>query len=143
MGSRSASTLLRLPVQLHGIRLGRTVDVLLDAGSWRALGVVVHCGDDSDRFLPFAALELDPDEIVVDSALVLLEDVGFYRSRARSLRSLLGRPVVRGQRELGELRDVCLTDLGIVTALVVEQDGRARRVRPARATVATESVSAA
>ena len=45
MGSRSATELLLLPVQLHGIRLGQPVDVLLDLDSWRVLGLVVLCGD--------------------------------------------------------------------------------------------------
>ena len=51
MGSRSATELLQLPVQLHGIRLGRPVDLLFDPTEWRALGFVVLCGDESRRFL--------------------------------------------------------------------------------------------
>jgi hypothetical protein len=41
MGPRSATELLQLPVRLHGIRLGRPVDLLLDLAEWRALGFVV------------------------------------------------------------------------------------------------------
>ena len=68
------------------------------------------CGDESRRFLVFAAADLREDAIVVSSALLLLEDVDFYRDRSRSLRDLLG----------GELRD-----------LLVRPDGsvEARRVR--------------
>jgi hypothetical protein len=112
MGSRSATELLQLPVQLHGIRLGRPVDLLLDLAEWRVLGFVVLCGDGSTRFLAFAAVELRDDSIDVRSALMLLEDVGFYRARSRSLRDLLG----------GELRDLLLTPDGRVEAFVGEQE---------------------
>ena len=89
MGPRSAIELLQLPVQLHGIRLGQPVDLLLDPVEWRALGFVVLCGDESSRFLAFAAADLHDEAIELPSALVLLEDVDFYRERSRSLRDLL------------------------------------------------------
>jgi hypothetical protein len=135
MGSRSASELLLLPVQLHGIRLGRPVDLLLDSEEWRALGFVVLCGDESRRFLPFAAADLEVDEIAVPSALLLLEDVQFYRGRSRSLRALLGGDVVSGRRELGRLRDLRLAADGSASALVVEQGGALREVEPAGARI--------
>jgi hypothetical protein len=112
MGPRSATELLQLPVQLHGIRLGRPVDLLLDLAEWRALGFVVLCGDGSSRFLVFAAVDLRDDAIDVRSALMLFEDVEFYRDRSRSLRDLLG----------GELRDLLLAPDGHVEALVVERE---------------------
>ena len=93
MGPRSATELLQLPVRLHGIRVGQPVDLLLDVVEWRALGFVVLCGDGSSRFLVFAAADLRADAIELPSALVLLEDVEFYRARSRSLRDLLrGEP---------------------------------------------------
>ena len=141
MGSRSAIELLLLPVQLEEIRLGRPIDLLLDAEAWRALGFVVLCGDESQRFLAFAAADLREDEIAVPTALLLLEDVDFYRGRSRSLRALLGRSVASGRRERGDLRDLLLTPDGTVTALVVEQDGAGREVDPAGARI--EYVSAA
>jgi hypothetical protein len=110
MGSRSATELLQLPVQLHGIRLGRPVDLLLDPVEWRALGFVVLCGDESSRFLVFAAADLGEEAIELRSALVLLEDVEFYRDRSRSLRDLLG----------GEVSD-----------LLVSPDGSVEPVGPA------------
>ena len=119
MGSRSATELLQLPVQLHGIRLGRPVDLLLDPTDWRALGFVVLCGDESSRFLVFAAADLTEDAIDLPSALVLLEDVEFYRNRSRSLRDLLG----------GEVGD-----------LLVSPDGRVDPVGPS---VEPERVSTA
>jgi hypothetical protein len=114
MGSRSATELLQLPVQLHGIRLGRPVDLLLDPAERRALGFVVLCRDESTRFLAFAAADLREDAIVVSSALLLLEDVDFYRDRSRSLRDLLG----------GELRDLLVNPDGSVEALVPPESER-------------------
>jgi hypothetical protein len=143
MGPRSATELLQLPVRLHGIRLGRPVDILLDPSDWRALGFVVLCGDGSLRFLVFAAADPREDAIDVPSALLLLEDVEFYRDRSRSLRALLGSAVVNGRRELGELRDLLLAAGGSVGALVVEQDGAVRDVEPDRAQIEPEHVSAA
>jgi hypothetical protein len=143
MGSRSATELLQLPVQLHGIRLGRPVDVLLDPVDWRALGFVVLCGDESRRFLVFAAADLQDGAISVPSALLLLEDMDFYRDRSRSLRSLLGRVVVNGAHGLGELRDLLVRPDGGVEGLVVEENGRIREVAPGAAAIESEQVSAA
>jgi len=120
MGSRPATELLQLPVRLHGIRLGQPVDLLLDPVEWRALGFVVHCGDEGSRFLVFAAADLLEDAIEVSSVLLLLEDVGFYRDRSRSLRDLL----------VDELRDLLVTPDGSVEALVVERDGVVQEIEP-------------
>ncbi len=124
------------------IRLGRPVDLLLDSEEWRALGFVVLCGDESRRFLPFAAADLEVDEIAVPSALLLLEDVQFYRGRSRSLRALLGGDVVSGRRELGELRDLLLAADGSAQVLVVvEQGGALREVESAGARIELVSVA--
>ncbi len=141
MGSRSATELLQLPVQLHGIRLGRPVDLLVDAEEWRVLGFVVLCGDDSERFLVYAAASPREDEIDVRSALLLLEDVGFSRGRSRSLRALLGGTVANGRCELGELRDLLLTPDGAVAALAVELEEGLVEVEPGGARI--ESVPTA
>jgi hypothetical protein len=133
MGSRSATELLQLPVQLHGIRLGRPVDLLLDPVEWRALGLVVLCGDEGSRFLVFAAADIREDAIEVPSALLLLEDVEFYRARSRSLRAILG----------GELRDLLVAADGSVEALVVDGDDGLREVRPVDPPVESEPVSTA
>ena len=121
MGSRSATELLQLPVRLHGIRLGQPVDLLLDPVEWRALGLVVLCGDEGSRFLVFAAADIREDAIEVPSALLLLEDVEFYRDRSRSLRKVLG----------GELHDLLVLPDGSVEALVVERDRAVLRTVPA------------
>jgi hypothetical protein len=139
MGPRSATQLLRLPVQLHGIRLGRPVDLLLAPSVRRVVGFVVVCGDASERFLVYANAEPRDTEIAVPSALLLLEHVDFYRARSRSLRELLGSVVVSEGRELGELHDLLVDPGGRVESLVVEQDETFREVEPARARI--EAVS--
>jgi hypothetical protein len=135
MGSRSATELLQLPVQLGGIGLGRPVDLLLDPVSWRVVGFVVLCRDESWRFLAYAAADREEEAIAVPSALLLLEDVGFYRDRTRSLRSLLGAPVVSEGRDAGELHDLLISPAGTVDVLLVEQQGQIREMQAAAARI--------
>jgi hypothetical protein len=67
-------------------------------------------------------------EIAVGSALMLLEDVGFYKERAASFRSLLGTTIARGT-----VRDAWFTSGGAVVELEVEIDGGRTRIPvPAR-----------
>jgi hypothetical protein len=120
--------MLHLPVRLHGIQLGRTVDVLLDPAEWRAVGFDLLCGDEASRFLPFTTADKSDHELVVDSALMLLEDVEFYRTRARSLRALVGTSIDADGLPAGTLRDLQLEPDGAVAALVLEQDGAELRV---------------
>jgi PRC-barrel domain len=82
--------LLRRPVLVRGIELGRAVDVILDADGERVLGFDVLCGDGRHRFLPMAAAETRPDRIDVRSALTLLDtgQLAFYRERGTSLNVL-------------------------------------------------------
>jgi hypothetical protein len=139
MGSLSAAASLRLPVRLHGIQLGRPTDLLVDVESWHVLGFVVRCGDESVRFLPWAASQPSDSEIAVGSALMLLEDVGFYKRRSVSFRSLAGGAVTLG----GILRDVYIGDGGAVTELEIERDGERRRIPPAGTRVAPTRATAA
>ena len=141
MGSRSAGEVLQLPVRLRGVRLGHPVDLLLLPDATRVLGFVVLCGDGTRRFLPFAAAQVGEGEIAVGSALMLLEDVAFYRSRSVSFRALLGGTVGRNGREAGTLRDLELGAAGVVEAAVVE--GGSRRLDPAGLSLAPARASAA
>ena len=128
MGSLSAALALQRPVQLRGIQLGRPVDLLLDLDAWNVLGFAVLCGDESRRFLPFAACQVLDDELAVGSALMLLEDAGFYERRGVSFRSLLGT-----EMQGGILRDLVLDAAGHVVELTIERDGeRERAPVPAR-----------
>lgn len=121
-----ADALLQLPVRLNGIRLGRPVDVILDLPAERAIGLDVLCGDNLHRFLALGAATVGPDEIAIDSALLLLEDVelAFYRKRGSTLRSLRGRPVARS----GPLRDLVLGEAWTIDQLVVDGEGGATTV---------------
>jgi hypothetical protein len=140
----TATATLHLPVNLHGIQLGRPVDLLLDTQTWHAIGYVVLCGDNSHRFLPFAASQTSGDEIRVASALMLLEDVGFYRTRGTSFRSLLGGEVQRRSRPAGRLRDLVLAG-GDVVELELDRGGAAgvERVPAAGCVVVPSRASAA
>jgi hypothetical protein len=124
MRSLSAVAALQSPVRLHGIALGHPVDLLLDLASWHAVGFVVRCHDDAERFLPYAAAQPGEGAIAVGSALMLLEDVSFYLKRGVSFRSLLGGEVERRGRPVGLLRDLRLERGGRVAALEVERDER-------------------
>jgi sporulation protein YlmC with PRC-barrel domain len=143
MGSLSASAVLQLPVRLRGIQLGRPVDVLLEAERWRVVGFVVRCGDESHRFLPLAACQISGGQIAVASALMLLEDVGFYRARGTSFRSLLGGDVQQRGRRVGRLSDVLFAD-GEVVELELDRGGSAGVVRlPVEGTVVVPSRASA
>jgi hypothetical protein len=86
MGSDLAAELLQLPVMKDDIRLGHSVEVVVDDAAERVVGVVVLCGDEEERFLALDAAQVRDGEIAVGSAFVLLEDVDFYRRRGRSVR---------------------------------------------------------
>ena len=139
MGSLSAAASLQLRVELHGIFLGRPTDLLIDTDAWHVLGYVVHCGDESARFLPFAAAQTSETGIAVGSALMLLEDVEFYEKRGTSFRALIGCEVAAA----GVLRDLVIGAGGAVTELEIEDDGAMRRVPATRQVVAAPRLSAA
>jgi hypothetical protein len=128
MGVIAADDLLRLPVRLHGIQLGRPVDVLLDGDGRRVVGLDVLCGDEVHRFLPLAAADLRDEEIGVRSALLLLDDaeLSYYRTQGRTLRGLRGTTVDDGGKALGLLRDLELAGDGSVSRLLLEADGAER-----------------
>ena len=143
-GGISAEALLRRPVRVRGIKLGRPVDLVLGRGPLRAIGVEVLCGDEVRRFLPLGAARVRDDEIAVASALLLLQepDLSFYRTRGTMLSELRGRQVERRGRELGALKDVVLDGSGTISELVVDGDthvpvdGALRIVEPGRASAA-------
>jgi hypothetical protein len=118
--------LLALPVRLHGIDLGRPVDVLVDRESLRAVGLDVLCGDDVHRFLPLPTAAVGDGALTIHSPLVLLEEdeLGFYRSCAFSLAALRGKPITRRDRDVGRLRDVVLTSAGELRAVMLESGER-------------------
>jgi hypothetical protein len=92
-GGLDAEGLLERRVLFRDIVLGTVVDVILDTTLRRVLGLDVLCGDRMRRFLPFGACEVRDGVIGVDSALVLSEEVEFYRSRGQVLTVLRRRGV--------------------------------------------------
>jgi hypothetical protein len=116
--------LLALPVRLHGIQVGRPVDLLLDRDVERAVGLDVLCGDDVHRFLPLPTAAVCSDEIRILSRFVLLEqrELDFYRSRTLPLSRLRGGPVEeQNGRRVGPLRDVVVARDGRVIAAIVDE----------------------
>jgi hypothetical protein len=141
MGSRSAAAALQVPVRLHGIKLGQPIDLLVETASWHVLGFVVHCGDESTRFLPYGASQPGDEEISVASSLLLLEDVEFYRSRGTSFRALIGGTVARDGRTAGSLRDLLL-DAGHVAELEIERGSACLRVPAEGSSIAPSRAAA-
>lgn len=118
--------LLRLPVRVQGVRLGRSVDVLLHPTDPRALGVDVLCRDERHRFLPLAAATVGPRAIEVSSALVLLDlgDDSVYRLEARPLSRLRGTTVAGD----ASLQDLVLGHRWAIVELVVDAGDGTKRV---------------
>lgn len=87
MRGHPAGELLRKAVRLRGIKLGETVDLIVDRDRSRVLGFDVLCGDDVHRFLPFAAASVAGGGVQVESTLILLDpgEWSFYRSNGLSL----------------------------------------------------------
>jgi hypothetical protein len=124
MRERTGDELLGLPVRLHGLQLGRPVDLLLDPDARRAVGLDLLCGDQVHRFLPLQTAAIGDEEIRILSPFVLLEqrELEFYRSRALALGRLKGRPVERHGRKVGLLQDVVVADDGQLVAAIVESE---------------------
>lgn len=115
--------LIGLPVRVHGIQLGRPVDVILAATNGRrAVGLDVLCGDDEHRFLPLAAATLGAGAIEIASTLTLLDDaeLEYYRAHGSTLTSLRGVAVARRGFTVGTLRDLRIGDDGSIEAVLVE-----------------------
>ena len=93
MGSMGSADVLALPVRMHGIALGRSVELILDVEVRRVLGFEVRCGDDAHRFLPLAAARIRDGEIATGSSLTLLDELPFYRARGHGLAALRGARV--------------------------------------------------
>jgi hypothetical protein len=132
----SIAAVLNAPVRLRGIRLGVAVDVLLDRTDWHPVGFEVHCGDYAPRFLPFSTVSLGEREVAIESALMLLEEIEFYRARSLSARALLGSTIELGDERGGELRDLLISADGVVRELVLGSGGDEQRV-PAAGTAYT------
>jgi len=123
MTERTGDELLALPVRLHGIQLGRPVDLLLDPDARRAVGLDVICGDEVHRFLPLPTAAVRNEEIGILSPLVLLErrELDLYRAQTLALSRLRGGTVELNGRPLGPLRDIVVSEDGRVIAAIVHE----------------------
>lgn len=127
MSGVSAERLLRLPVRVRGIGLGRPVDLVLDREHTRVLGFEVLCGDEERRFLPLAVATVRESELEIRSSLALLEaaELAFYTKRGSTFAALRGSGVLRARRLVGELADLTLAADGTIASVVVTTpDGR-------------------
>ena len=142
MKERTGDELLALPVRLHGIQLGRPVDLLLDPDAQRAVGLDLLCGDEVHRFLPLPTAAVGDEEIRILSPFVLLEqhELDFYRARTLALGRLRGRVVERKGSKVGLLQDVVVGEDGQLVAAIVENQRvpfeRALRFAPERRSAA-------
>jgi len=130
MGSIASGDVMAVPVRLHGIELGRSVELIVDRAVRRVLGFEIRCGDDVHRFLPLAATRIHDGEIATGSSLTLLDELPFYRARGHGLAALRGARVANARDELGTLRDVVFEDDGSISELVVSTAGGERRIAP-------------
>ena len=130
MGSMASGDVLALPVRMHGIGLGRSVELIVDVDVRRVLGFEVRCGDDTHRFLPLAAAHVSAGEIAIASPLTLLDELAFYRARGHGLGALRGARVANAGGEVGMLRDVVFEDEGAIRELVVATPAGERRIAP-------------
>jgi hypothetical protein len=127
MNGVSAARLLRLPVRVRGIELGRPVDLVLDRRHTRALGLEVLCGDGERRFLPLAVATVRESELELRSPLGLLDEteLAFYTKRGSTFAALRGCGVARARTMLGKLVDLTLAADGTIASVVVATpDGR-------------------
>lgn len=130
MGSMGSADVLSLPVCMHGIGLGRSVELIVDVAVRRVLGFEVRCGDETHRFLPLAAAHVRGGQIAIASPLTLLDELAFYRARGHGLGVLRGARVANAGGEVGTLRDVVFEDDGAIRELVVATPAGERRVQP-------------
>jgi hypothetical protein len=130
MGSMSSGDVLALPIRMHGIGLGRSVDLIVDVGVRRVLGFEVRCGDDTHRFLPLAAARVYADQIAIASPLTLLDELPFYRARGHGLGALRGARIANAGGEVGRLRHVVFEPDGAIRELVVASPAGERRIPP-------------
>ena len=131
MGSLASGHLLALPVRLHGIELGRSVELIVDLDVRRVLGFEVRCGDEVHRFLPLGAARIHDGEIAIASPLILLDELPFYRARGRGLGALRGARVRNAGGELGTFRDLVFGEEGEIHELVVASPSGELHVPPA------------
>jgi hypothetical protein len=122
MTAVSAESVLRLPVRVRGIQLGRSIDLVLDRACRRVLGFEILCGDEERRFLPLSVATVGRDDVQVGSPLVLLDggELRFYTRGGCTFRALRGTDVVRRGVAAGRLRDFAFEHDGTISSVSIE-----------------------
>ena len=143
MGSTASEEVLALPVRVHGIELGRVVELVVDLDVRRVLGFEVRCGDATHRFLPLGAARVRNGEIAIGSSLILLDELAFYRGRGHGLGALRGARVANAGGKRGTLQDVVFDGDGSIRELVVATSSGEHRVAPGADVRVATRVSAA
>jgi hypothetical protein len=83
----SLADLLGAVVRVGTVRVGEVVGVYVDRGGGRAIGLEVSGAGGIRRFLPWFAVRQEGRIVVVESALVIVDDGASYeRLGARSIR---------------------------------------------------------
>ncbi|HEX6701282.1 MAG TPA: hypothetical protein VF101_11175 [Gaiellaceae bacterium] len=129
MTSFTSEDVVSRPICLHGIELGEVADLIVDPVTMRALGLVVRCGDERDRFLPLAAARITDHQVAIGSALLLLDEVPFYRAQGSTVDDLRGAVVRTGRAQAGTLRDVLVSADGAVERVLVDTPDGESEVR--------------
>ena len=138
----SVGEVLNRSVRIHGIDVGEPVDVLLDPDLRCVLGLEVHCRDGVNRFLPWLAGELQPDELLVELPVALLDgpQLEYYREQALALNALRRLPVDGFDTPAARVEDVVVDARGRVVALEIDARRRRRTIELDRVRVETDRV---
>ena len=125
IGSRLGE-LLNRPVRIRGIDVAEPVDVLLDPELRCVLGLEVHCRDGVNRFLPWLAGQLEPEQLSVELPVTLLDgpQLEYYREHSLALNAVRRLPVAGLDGSAARVEDVIVDSSGLVRGLVVaDHDG--------------------
>ena len=68
-------------VRVGGVLVGQVTGVLVDARATRAIGLEIACAGQAHRFLPWFAARLDEVAVSVESAFLLVDEIGGYERR--------------------------------------------------------------
>ena len=123
---------LNRPVRIRGIDVAEPVDVLLDPELRCVLGFEVHCRDGVNRFLPWLASELEPEQLSVELPVTLLDgpQLDYYREHSLALNALRRLPVAGLDGSAARVEDVIVDSRGLVQALVLADRDRTRAIAP-------------
>jgi hypothetical protein len=77
----SLPDLLGRAVRIAGVLVGQVTGVVVDARATRAIGLEIAGAGEAHRFLPWFAARLEEAAVSVESAFLLVDEVGGYERR--------------------------------------------------------------